>query len=133
MLPISWLHALARLDCGPSDADVLLDFSICCATLPTGLPDDAQLCTQPIKAHCKHLQRYPPVSEPAAVNLVFATSLAVTFVAMGNGAPDLSANISAIRNGSWQLSAGAFTGAAMFVQCVVGSEVSTCVMFKTPV
>lgn len=47
----------------------------------------------------------------------------VTFVAMGNGAPDLSANISAIRNGSVQLSAGAFTGAAMFVQCVVASEV----------
>eukprot|EP00798_Chlamydomonas_sp_ICE-L_P016198 gene16197-22361_t len=35
----------------------------------------------------------------------------VTFVAMGNGAPDLSANISAIRR------------AAMFVQCVVASEV----------
>lgn len=35
----------------------------------------------------------------------------VTFVAMGNGAPDLSANISAIRNGSVQLSAGALTGA----------------------
>ncbi|GAX77541.1 hypothetical protein CEUSTIGMA_g4985.t1 [Chlamydomonas eustigma] len=47
----------------------------------------------------------------------------VTFVAMGNGAPDLSANISAIRNGSVQLSAGALTGAAMFVQCVVASEV----------
>ncbi|KAL6749891.1 hypothetical protein V8C86DRAFT_3144484 [Haematococcus lacustris] len=47
----------------------------------------------------------------------------VTFVAMGNGAPDLSANISAIRNGQIQLSAGAFTGAAMFVQCIVASEV----------
>jgi hypothetical protein len=35
---------------------------------------------------------------------------AVTFVAMGNGAPDLSANISAVRNGSVQLSAGALTG-----------------------
>ncbi|KAJ9513893.1 hypothetical protein QJQ45_020970, partial [Haematococcus lacustris] len=46
----------------------------------------------------------------------------VTFVAMGNGAPDLSANISAIRNGQIQLSAGAFTGAAMFVQCIVASE-----------
>ena len=29
---------------------------------------------------------------------------------MGNGAPDLSANISAVRNGSVQLSAGALTG-----------------------
>jgi Ca2+/Na+ antiporter len=75
----------------------------------------------------------------------------VTFVAMGNGAPDLSANITAIRNGqvsqvwisrfhicakarlgvhdvildAWQvqLSSGAFTGAAMFVQCIVASEV----------
>ncbi|KAF5827358.1 hypothetical protein DUNSADRAFT_790 [Dunaliella salina] len=47
----------------------------------------------------------------------------VTFVAMGNGAPDLSANISAIRSGQVALSAGAFTGAAMFVQCVVASEV----------
>ena len=42
---------------------------------------------------------------------------------MGNGAPDLSANISAIRSGQVSLSAGAFTGAAMFVQCVVASEV----------
>eukprot|EP00983_Pelagomonas_calceolata_P029356 919412-Pelagomonas_calceolata.AAC.4 len=48
----------------------------------------------------------------------------VTFVAMGNGAPDLSANISAIRSGQVALSAGAFTGAAMFVQCVVASEVA---------
>lgn len=35
---------------------------------------------------------------------------AVTFVAIGNGAPDLSANISAIRNGQVLLSAGALTG-----------------------
>ncbi|KAG2447386.1 hypothetical protein HYH02_007714 [Chlamydomonas schloesseri] len=47
----------------------------------------------------------------------------VTFVAIGNGAPDLSSNISAIRNGDWLLSTGALTGAAMFVQCVVASEV----------
>lgn len=52
-----------------------------------------------------------------------ATTHAVTFVAIGNGAPDLSANISAIRSGQVALSAGAFTGAAMFVQCVVASEV----------
>jgi hypothetical protein len=52
---------------------------------------------------------------------------AVTFVAIGNGAPDLSANISAIRSGQVALSAGAFTGAAMFVQCVVASEVCICV------
>lgn len=47
---------------------------------------------------------------------------AVTFVALGNGAPDLSANISAIRNGEVLLSAGALTGAAMFVQCIVAAE-----------
>ncbi|PNW72472.1 hypothetical protein CHLRE_16g683595v5 [Chlamydomonas reinhardtii] len=47
----------------------------------------------------------------------------VTFVAIGNGAPDLSSNISAIRNGDWLLSTGALTGAAMFVQCVVAGEV----------
>lgn len=41
---------------------------------------------------------------------------AVTFVALGNGAPDLSANIAAISAGEVTLSAGAFTGAAMFVQ-----------------
>ena len=35
---------------------------------------------------------------------------------MGNGAPDLSANISAIRNGSVQLSAGALTGAEDLLQ-----------------
>ena len=35
---------------------------------------------------------------------------AVTFVAIGNDAPDLSANISAIRNGEVLLSAGALTG-----------------------
>jgi hypothetical protein len=41
---------------------------------------------------------------------------AVTFVALGNGAPDLSANIAAISAGEVVLSAGALTGAAMFVQ-----------------
>lgn len=46
--------------------------------------------------------------------------LAVTFVALGNGAPDLSANIAAISSGEITLSAGALTGAAMFVQVLVG-------------
>ena len=35
---------------------------------------------------------------------------AVTFVALGNGAPDLSSNINAIRSGNVLLSAGALTG-----------------------
>jgi sodium/potassium/calcium exchanger 6 len=46
----------------------------------------------------------------------------VTFVALGNGAPDLSSNIFAIRSGQVQLSAGALTGAALFVQCIVAAE-----------
>lgn len=44
----------------------------------------------------------------------------MTFVALGNGAPDLSANIAAISAGEVVLSAGAFTGAAMFVQVTWG-------------
>lgn len=48
---------------------------------------------------------------------------AVTFVALGNGAPDLSANVAAIQAGEVVLSAGGITGAAMFVQCVVAAEV----------
>ena len=47
----------------------------------------------------------------------------VTFVALGNGAPDLSSNASAIRSGEYLLAAGAITGGAMFVQCVVGAQV----------
>lgn len=58
----------------------------------------------------------PPIKPPLA-------RPAVTFVALGNGAPDLSANISAIKSGGIQLSAGGITGAAMFVQCIVAAEV----------
>eukprot|EP00798_Chlamydomonas_sp_ICE-L_P028391 gene28391-31527_t len=47
----------------------------------------------------------------------------VTLVAIGNGAPDLSSNITALQTGQWSLSSGALTGAAMFVQCIVASEV----------
>lgn len=47
---------------------------------------------------------------------------AVTFVALGNGVPDLSSNIAAISSGQVLLSAGALTGSAMFVQCIVASE-----------
>ena len=51
------------------------------------------------------------------------SACAVTFVALGNGAPDLSANIAAIQSGQVLLSAGGITGAAMFVQCIVAAEV----------
>lgn len=53
---------------------------------------------------------------PISVQRVCLCCPAVTFVALGNGAPDLSANIAAISAGEVVLSAGAFTGAAMFVQ-----------------
>eukprot|EP00201_Polytomella_parva_P023357 CAMPEP_0175047002 /NCGR_PEP_ID=MMETSP0052_2-20121109/5350_1 /TAXON_ID=51329 ORGANISM="Polytomella parva, Strain SAG 63-3" /NCGR_SAMPLE_ID=MMETSP0052_2 /ASSEMBLY_ACC=CAM_ASM_000194 /LENGTH=2024 /DNA_ID=CAMNT_0016310823 /DNA_START=425 /DNA_END=6497 /DNA_ORIENTATION=+ len=47
----------------------------------------------------------------------------VTFVAIGNGAADLSSNAAALRSGNVQLAMGALTGAAMFVQCIVAGEV----------
>lgn len=61
---------------------------------------------------------YPLHSYEVCVGVCSACCVtpAVTFVALGNGAPDLSANIAAISAGEVVLSAGAFTGAAMFVQ-----------------
>ena len=49
----------------------------------------------------------------------------VTLLALGNGAPDVSATISAIRQGGtgYQLSLGALTGAGMFVGTVVAGVV----------
>jgi hypothetical protein len=61
---------------------------------------------------CRTTPPQPTFSFAAA----FTLRCAVTFVALGNGAPDLSANIAAISAGEVVLSAGAFTGAAMFVQ-----------------
>ncbi|MEW5313216.1 MAG: hypothetical protein WDW38_004802 [Sanguina aurantia] len=78
----------------------------------TMLGDTAEMYFSPIMSH---ISQSIPKMRPRFAG--------VTFVAIGNGAPDLSANISAIRNGQVLLSAGALTGAAMFVQCVVGSEV----------
>lgn len=54
--------------------------------------------------------------KPHSCSIPVVAGAAVTFVALGNGAPDLSANIAAISAGEVVLSAGAFTGAAMFVQ-----------------
>jgi hypothetical protein len=78
----------------------------------------------PCFSHRVRLSRYSPGlpcrTTPLlhSLFLAAASSLcsAVTFVALGNGAPDLSANIAAISAGEVVLSAGAFTGAAMFVQ-----------------
>ncbi|GFR47865.1 hypothetical protein Agub_g9674, partial [Astrephomene gubernaculifera] len=85
------------------------------AALPllfTLLGDTAELYFSPIMTHVA--QSIPKMRPRFA---------GVTFVAMGNAAPDLSSNISAVRNGGVLLSAGALTGAAMFVQCVVAAEV----------
>ncbi|KXZ55820.1 hypothetical protein GPECTOR_2g1371 [Gonium pectorale] len=78
----------------------------------TLLGDTAEIYFSPIMTH---ISQSIPKMRPRFAG--------VTFVAIGNGAPDLSSNISAIRNGDVLLSAGALTGAAMFVQCVVASEV----------
>ncbi|EFJ46155.1 hypothetical protein VOLCADRAFT_93618 [Volvox carteri f. nagariensis] len=78
----------------------------------TLLGDTAEMYFSPIMTHVS--QSIPKMRPRFA---------GVTFVAIGNGATDLSANITAIRNGDVLLSAGALTGAAMFVQCVVASEV----------
>ena len=48
----------------------------------------------------------------------------ITFLALANGAPDVSSTIAAVRGGNYALSLGALTGAAMFVTCVVAG----CVM-----
>ncbi len=78
----------------------------------------------PLPAACCHQLTRPPCPDalsppcvPSALgvvaNLLTTFSLrAVTFVAIGNGAPDLSANITAIRGGDVLLSAGALTGGA---------------------
>mmetsp|Transcript_18778 Transcript_18778/g.52303 ORF Transcript_18778/g.52303 Transcript_18778/m.52303 type:complete len:797 (+) Transcript_18778:155-2545(+) len=50
----------------------------------------------------------------------------VTFLALGNGAPDLSSTIVAIQGGDYNLSLGALTGAGMFVgTCVAGACIMT--------
>ena len=47
----------------------------------------------------------------------------VTFLALGNGAPDLSSNIAAVRSGHYSLALGSLTGGAMFVGCVVAGRI----------
>eukprot|EP00873_Tetraselmis_striata_P037792 jgi/Tetstr1/458056/TSEL_044563.t1 len=50
----------------------------------------------------------------------------VTFLALGNGAPDLSSTILAITSGDYNLSLGALTGGGMFVStCVAGACILT--------
>ncbi|PSC70482.1 sodium calcium exchanger [Micractinium conductrix] len=49
----------------------------------------------------------------------------VTLLALGNGAPDLSASIEAVKSGDYQLAMGALTGAGMFVGAVVAGRIVT--------
>lgn len=47
----------------------------------------------------------------------------VTLLALGNGAPDLSSSIAAVRSGNYPLALGALTGGSMFVGCVVAGRI----------
>lgn len=47
----------------------------------------------------------------------------VTFLALGNGAPDLSSSIAAIRSGNFNLAMGSLIGSVMFVGCVVAGRI----------
>lgn len=49
----------------------------------------------------------------------------VTLLALGNGAPDLSSSIAAVRSGNYPLALGSLTGGAMFVGCVVAGRIVT--------
>ena len=46
-----------------------------------------------------------------------------TLLALGNGAPDLSSSIEAIRHGQFDLALGALMGSLMFVGCVVAGRI----------
>ena len=48
----------------------------------------------------------------------------VTLLAWANGAPDLAANVAAMRAGRINMALGAALGAGMFVTCVVGGELA---------
>lgn len=47
----------------------------------------------------------------------------VTLLALGNGAPDLSSTIAAVRSGDYKMALGSLTGASMFVGCVVAGRI----------
>lgn len=49
----------------------------------------------------------------------------VTLLALGNGAPDLSSAIAAVRSGNYPLALGALTGGTLFVGCVVAGRIVT--------
>lgn len=49
----------------------------------------------------------------------------VTLLALGNGAPDLSSSVAAVRSGNYPLALGALSGSIMFVGCVVAGRIIT--------
>jgi len=49
----------------------------------------------------------------------------VTLLALGNGAPDLSSSIAAVRSGNYPLALGSLTGGIMFVGCIVAGRIIT--------
>jgi sodium/potassium/calcium exchanger 6 len=112
LLPYSrWYHCVAAA--APSPVRMLY-VALVAALLPlcfTLLGDVAEMYFSPIMAHVS--QSIPKMRPRFA---------GVTFVALGNGAPDLSSNVAAIQAGQVTLSAGGITGGAMFVQCIVAAE-----------
>jgi len=67
---------------------------------------------------------FSPVLEQISEDMGLPPRFAgVTFLALGNGAPDVSSTISAVKDGHYQLSLGALTGAGMFVTTVVAGAV----------
>lgn len=70
--------------------------------------------------------RIPPPPPPLALSPPAPYCVTVTFLALGNGAPDLSSTILAITSGDYNLSLGALTGGGMFVStCVAGACILT--------
>ena len=47
----------------------------------------------------------------------------VTLLALGNGAPDISSVIAAVKMGQSEMALGALTGAGMFVGCVIAGRI----------
>lgn len=47
----------------------------------------------------------------------------VTLLSLGNGAPDLSSSIAAVKAGDYPLALGSLTGGSMFVVCVVAGRI----------
>ena len=71
--------------------------------LPPRFAGGASLCSLHAAVSCADI--------PASPQLIGNGLCAVTFLALGNGAPDLSASIAAVRAGSYHLALGSLLGA----------------------